>query len=38
MGEKLKEAGGDFWPEAEWSMRVVDETGATVSAIRLTGN
>src|SRR5215208_4472683 len=34
MGEKLKELGGDFWPEAEWSMRVVDETGATVCAIR----
>jgi hypothetical protein len=32
MGEKLKELGGDFWPEGEWSMRVVDETGATVCA------
>ena len=38
MGEKLKELGGDFWPEGEWSMRVVDETGATVCAIRVTGD
>src|SRR3954468_5068936 len=37
MGEKLKELDGDFWPEGEWSIRVVDETGAVVCAIRVTG-
>ena len=24
-----KEADGDFWPEGEWSIRVVDESGAS---------
>jgi hypothetical protein len=38
MGEKLKESDGDFWPEGEWSIRVVDDTGATVCAIRVTGD
>ena len=38
MGEKLKELDGDFWPEGEWSIRVVDQTGATLCAIRATGN
>jgi hypothetical protein len=38
MGEKLKELDGDFWPEGEWSIRVVDDTGATVCAIRVTGH
>ena len=37
MGEKLKELDGDFWPDGEWSIRVADETGATVCAIRVTG-
>jgi hypothetical protein len=38
MGEKLRELDGDFWPEGEWSIRVVDESGATVSTIRVTGD
>ena len=38
MGEKLRELDGDFWPEGEWSIRVVDETGAAVCAIRVSGN
>jgi hypothetical protein len=38
MGEKLKELDGGFWPDAEWSIRVVDEAGAAVCAIRVTGN
>jgi hypothetical protein len=37
MGEKLKDLDGDFWPEGEWSIRVVDEAGATVCAIRVSG-
>src|SRR5215204_4981355 len=38
MGEKLKELDGDFWPEGVWSIRVADESGATVCAIRVTGD
>ena len=38
MGEKLKDLDGGFWPDAEWSIRVVDETGAAVCAIRVSGN
>jgi hypothetical protein len=38
MGEKLKELDGDFWPEGEWSIRVADETDATVCTIRVTGD
>jgi len=38
MGEKLRESDGDFWPEGEWSIRVVDESGATVCTIRVTGD
>jgi hypothetical protein len=37
MGEKLKDLDGDFWPEGEWSMRVEDETGASVCVIRVAG-
>ena len=38
MGEKLKDLDGGFWPDAEWSIRVVDEIGAAVCAIRVSGN
>ena len=38
MGEKLRELDGDFWPEGEWSIRVVYESGATVCTIRVTGD
>ena len=38
MGERLKDLDGGFWPDAEWSIRVVDETGAAVCAIRVSGN
>ena len=38
MGEKLKHLDGGFWPDAEWSIRVVDEIGAAVCAIRVSGN
>jgi hypothetical protein len=38
MGKELRELGGDFWPGGEWSIRVSDEAGATVCAIRVTGN
>ena len=37
-GEKLKDLDGGFWPDAEWSIRVVDATGAAVCAIRVSGN
>jgi hypothetical protein len=37
MGEKLKELDGDFWPDGKWSIRVADETDATVCAIQVTG-
>jgi hypothetical protein len=35
MGEKLKELDGRFWPDGEWSIRVVDESGASLCAIRV---
>jgi hypothetical protein len=38
MGEKLRELDGDFWPEGVWPIRVADESGATVCAIRVTGD
>src|SRR5215211_7373762 len=38
MGERLKDLDGGFWPDAEWSIRVVDETGAAVCAIQISGN
>jgi hypothetical protein len=37
MGEKLRDLDGKFWPEAEWSIRVIDEAGAPVCAIRVSG-
>jgi hypothetical protein len=37
MGEKLKDLDGDFWPEGVWSIRVVDEAGASVCTIRVSG-
>jgi hypothetical protein len=38
MGEKLRELDGGFWPEGEWSIRVLDETGTAVCTIRVTGD
>ena len=38
MGEKLKDLDGNFWPEGLWSIRVADETDATVCTIRVTGD
>ena len=38
MGEKLRELDGGFWPDGQWSIRVADETGATVCTIRVTGD
>ena len=38
MGERLKDLDGGFWPDAEWSIRVVDEIGAAVCTIRVSGN
>jgi hypothetical protein len=37
MGERLRDLDGDFWSEGEWRIRVVDEAGATVCAIRASG-
>lgn len=37
MGERLKELDGDFWPDGEWSIRVVDEAGAVVCRIQVSG-
>jgi hypothetical protein len=36
--ERLKELDGDFWPDGKWSIRVADETDATVCTIRVTGD
>jgi subtilisin-like proprotein convertase family protein len=37
MGERLQDLDGEFWPEGEWRIQVVDEAGATVCAIRVSG-
>lgn len=37
MGEKLTELDGDFWPEGEWRIRVVDEAGSILCTIRVSG-
>src|SRR3954470_24470600 len=38
MGERLKDLDGGFWPDAEWTVRVVDDIGAAVCTIRVSGN
>jgi len=37
MGERLRDLDGEFWPEGEWRMHVVDEAGATVCLVRVSG-
>jgi hypothetical protein len=37
MGERLKDLDGDFWAESEWRIRVADESGRTICAIRVAG-
>ena len=36
-GEAVKDLGGAFWNNREWRMQVVDETGATVCVLTLSG-
>ena len=37
-GEAIKELDGAFWKQGEWQMRVVDESGAPVCALTLSGS
>jgi hypothetical protein len=37
-GEALKDLDGAFWEKGEWRMRVVDEKGAPVCALTLSGS
>ncbi len=36
-GEALKDLDGEFWDSREWRMLVVDEKGATVCVLTLSG-
>jgi hypothetical protein len=36
-GEALKDLDGAFWESREWRMQVVDERGATVCVLTLSG-
>ena len=36
-GEMLRDPDGAFWDGGDWSMRVVDEAGATVCTLRFSG-
>ena len=37
-GEAIKELDGAFWKQGEWQMQVVDERGAPVCALTLSGS
>ena len=36
-GEAVKDLGGAFWNHGEWRMQVVDQKGATVCVLNLSG-
>ena len=37
LGEMVKELGGRFWRHPEWWLTVVDESGATVCELQVSG-